>query len=182
MQKLLAISRIIDAFNDRIGRFASWLVLLMAIVGVWNVAGRYIGRAVGQNLTSNALIEAQWYIFDIIFLFGAGYTLSKDAHVRVDVFYSNWPRKWKALTNLVGTLLFLIPFSILTIYFSWNFVIASWQIKEISPDPNGLPFYPIKTAILIGFALLILQGISEAIKNWAIFTGQIQSREETDNG
>lgn len=181
MQKLLEISRIIDALNQRIGRFASWLVLVMAIVGVWNVAGRYLGRAVGQSLTSNALIEAQWYIFDIIFLLGAGYALSRDAHVRVDVFYSNWPRKWKALTNLVGTLLFLIPFSILTIYFSWDFVAKSWRMWEISPDPNGLPFYPIKTMILLGFALLILQGISEAIKNWAIFTGQFQSQEEAED-
>ncbi|NER32817.1 MAG: TRAP transporter small permease subunit [Oscillatoria sp. SIO1A7] len=180
MQKLLAISRIIDAFNDRIGRFASWLVLLMAVVGVWNVVGRYLGRAVGQNLTSNALIEAQWQIFDIIFLLGAGYALSKDAHVRVDVFYSNWSKKWKALVNLVGTL-FLIIFSILTLWYSWGFVVASWRIWEVSSNANGLPLYPIKTVILVGFALLILQGISEGIKNWAIFTGQFQSREETDN-
>lgn len=177
MEKLLQISRIIDALNDRIGKFAGWLVMVMVVVGVWNVVGRYLGKAVGQSLTSNAFIETQWYLFDLVFLLGAAYALRHDEHVRVDVFYSNWPPKWKALADLAGTLLFLIPFCILAIGFSWNAVIASWQTLEISPDPGGLPRYPIKTVPLIGFALLILQGISQAIKNYAIFTGQLQPQE-----
>ncbi|MGL5196937.1 MAG: TRAP transporter small permease subunit, partial [Chroococcales cyanobacterium] len=85
MDKLLRLSTLIDRLNEYIGRFMSWLVLLMVLVGVWNVIGRYLGRAVGQNLTSNALIETQWYIFDLIFLLGAAYALKHDEHVRVDV-------------------------------------------------------------------------------------------------
>lgn len=164
--------------NEAIGRFIGWLVLLMVLVGVWNVIGRFLGRAIGQNLTSNAYIETQWYLFDIVFLIGAAYALKHDEHVRVDVLYANWPRKWKALADFVGTLLFLIPFSILVIFFSWNTIAASWQIGEMSPDPGGLPRYPIKTTIIISFVLLILQGISEAIKKFAIYKGLLEPQEE----
>ncbi|MGK7900041.1 MAG: TRAP transporter small permease subunit [Hormoscilla sp.] len=180
MQKLLRLSKIIDRINQSIGQLTLWLVLIMIIVGVWNVIGRYLGNAIGQNLSSNSLIETQWYLFDIIFLVSAAYALKHNEHVRVDLFYSGWPPKRKALVNFIGTLLFLIPFSILVIYFSWQAVYYSWKILEASPDPGGLPRYPIKTMIPIAFALLILQGISEAIKNFAIFTGKLPAREERD--
>lgn len=171
MQSLLSIARKIDAFTNQVGKCAYWLVLAMIGVGTWNVIGRYLGNLVGQNLSSNALIETQWYLFDIVFLLGAAYTLQKGGHVRVDVFYDRWSRRYKALADFIGTVFFLIPFSALVIYFSWGWVVKSWRIFEISPDPNGLPRYPIKAMILVSFSLLILQGISEAIKNWAIFTG-----------
>lgn len=173
MQSLLSIARKIDAFTTQIGKFAYWLVLAMIGVGTWNVIGRYLGNFVGQNLSSNALIETQWYLFDIVFLLGAAYTLQRGGHVRVDVFYDRWSRRGKALADFIGTVIFLIPFSALVIYFSWGAVIKSWQIFEMSPDPNGLPRYPIKAMILVSFGLLILQGISEAIKNWAIFSGHL---------
>jgi len=142
--------------------------LLMVAIGAWNVAGRYIGRAAGENLTSNTLLEAQWYLFDIVFLLGAAYTLKHDEHVRVDLFYKGWSRRRKAIANLLGTLLFLLPFCALMIYFSWGFVLNSWKIWEISPDPGGLPRAPIKAAIVVSFVLLGLQGIAQAIKNLAI--------------
>jgi TRAP-type mannitol/chloroaromatic compound transport system permease small subunit len=175
---LLQISRAIDTLNEWIGRLINWLVLGMIAIGVWNVAGRYIGQAIGQNLTSNALIESQWYLFDIVFLLGAAYALKHNAHVRVDVIYNQLLPKQKALINLVGTLLFLIPFCILGIWFSWNTVVQSWQIWEMSPDPGGLPRYPIKTMIIVSFATLLLQGISQGIKNFAIVTGQLPIQEE----
>jgi TRAP-type mannitol/chloroaromatic compound transport system permease small subunit len=175
---LLQISRAIDTLNEWIGRLINWLVLGMIAIGVWNVAGRYIGQAIGQNLTSNALIESQWYLFDIVFLLGAAYALKHNAHVRVDVIYNQLLPKQKALINLVGTLLFLIPFCILGIWFSWNTVVQSWQILEMSPDPGGLPRYPIKTMIIVSFATLLLQGISQGIKNFAIVTGQLPIQEE----
>ncbi len=178
MQKLLQISRIIDAINEWIGRLIYWLVLFMVLVGVWNVVGRYLGRWLGQNLTSNALIEIQWYLFDLVFLLGAAYALKHNEHVRVDLFYKGWNRKRKALANLIGTLLFLIPFSVMVIYYSWGTILNSWKIGEISPDPGGLPRYPIKSMIIVGFVLLIFQGISEAIKNWAIFTDKLTPQEE----
>ena len=178
MHKLLQISRIIDTINEWIGRLTYWLVLFMVLVGVWNVVGRYLGRWLGQNLTSNALIEIQWYLFDLVFFLGAAYALKHNEHVRVDLFYKGWNRKRKALANLIGTLLFLIPFSVMVIYYSWGTIINSWKIGEISPDPGGLPRYPIKSMIIVSFVLLILQGISEAIKNWVIFTDKLALQEE----
>ena len=168
---LLRLSRWIDTVNEQIGRIAYWLVLAMLGIGCWNVVGRYIGQAIGRNLSSNSLIEAQWYLFSIVFLMGAAYTLKRNGHVRVDMFQSRWSGKRKALAELVGTLLFLMPFCILVIAFSWKVVLASWQIWEISPDPGGLPRYPIKSMIIVSFVSLMAQGVSEAIKNLAILTG-----------
>ena len=164
--KAKPIARVIDLINEWIGRLTYWLVLLMVAIGAWNVLGRYVGRIIGTNLTSNALIEIQWYLFDIVFLLGAAYALKHNEHVRVDIFYKDWSPRRQALANFWGNILFLIPFSCLIIYYSGNTVINSWKILEMSPDPGGLPRYPIKSAIIVAFVLLIFQGISEAIKNW----------------
>jgi TRAP-type mannitol/chloroaromatic compound transport system permease small subunit len=180
VQKLLRLSRAIDRFNETVGHLTLWLVPLMVGIGVWNVIGRYIGRAIGQNLTSNALIESQWYIFDLVFLLGSAYALKHNEHVRVDVLYSRWSTKRKALSDFFGTLFFLIPFCVLVIYFSWGTIVESWNIREISPDPGGLARYPIKTMIIVCFVLLIVQGISEMIKDWAIYTGRIQPVDRDD--
>ncbi|NET07797.1 MAG: TRAP transporter small permease subunit [Symploca sp. SIO2B6] len=178
MEQLLRISRIIDTLNEWVGRLIYWLVLLMVLIGVWNVAGRYLGRSIGQNLTSNAFLESQWYLFDLVFLLGSAYALKHNEHVRVDIFQRKFSPKWRAMANLIGTLLFLIPFCLMVIYFSWETILNSWNIREISPDPGGLPRYPIKSIIVVSFVLLILQGISEAIKNLAIFRGWIAPQEE----
>lgn len=179
------MSGVIDLINEWIGRLTYGLVLLMVAIGAWNVAGRYIGRAVNTNLTSNTLLEAQWYLFDIVFLLGAAYTLKHNEHVRVDLFYKGWSRRRKAIANLLGTLFFLLPFCAVMIYFSWGFVLNSWNIWETSPDPGGLPRAPIKAVIIAGFLLLGLQGIAEAIKNLAIALEpqpSLSTLEEEDNG
>ena len=181
MEKLLKISRIIDALNEIIVKIIIWLVLVLVVVGGWNVVGRYLGRLIGANLSSNVYIEAQWYIFDLIFFFAAAYALKHNEHVRVDVFYSKWNSRRKALVEILGTVFFLIPFCGLVIFYSWETVVNSWLILENSPDPDGLPRYPIKTVIIISFALLILQGISKIIKNIAILTGYLQPQEESSN-
>lgn len=180
MLTLLKISRLIDAINEWIGKFTYPLVLIMVLVAVWNVLGRKLGELLGQNLTSNALIEIQWYLFDIIFFLGAAYTLKHNGHVRVDIFYKEWNTKQKALVNFIGSL-FLILFSAIVIYYSWNSVVNSWKIWEISPDPGGLPRYPIKSMIIVSFVLLIIQGISEAIKNLATLL-DYNNREGGNNG
>lgn len=178
MQKLLRLASLIDTISEWVGKLTYWLVLVMVLVGVWNVVGRYLGRFIGANLTSNAFIETQWYIFDLVFLLGAAYALKHDEHVRVDIFYKGWPPRRKALANLIGTFLFLIPFCLMVIYFSWGSIVESWRIWEISPDPGGLPRYPIKSMIIVSFILLIFQGIAEMIKNWAIVTGELTPQEE----
>jgi TRAP-type mannitol/chloroaromatic compound transport system permease small subunit len=175
----LPLAQRIDRLNQWIGRLTLGLVFLMIALGAWNVVGRYLGRAIGQNLTSNALIEGQWYLFDLIFLLGAAYALQQDEHVRVDVFYSNFSPKRKAWANLIGTLFFLIPFCTIAIAVSWQSLVRSWQILETSPDPGGLARYPIKSMIIVSFILLILQGIAEAIKNWAILVGQLPPSSAT---
>lgn len=178
LKKLLRVSRFIDICNECIGKFTGWLVLVMVTISALNVVGRYLGRVFGQELSSNAYIEAQWYIFDLVFLLGAAYVLKNDQHVRVDILYSKYSPKRKALINLLGSVLFLIPFCTLIIIFSWGTILDSWMDQEISPDPGGLPRYPIKTLIPIAFVLLIFQGISEAIKSMAILTGRLASQEE----
>ena len=181
MQVLLQISRLIDRVNEYIGRIVYWLSLLMIAVGTWNVVGRYLGRTLGQNLSSNALIETQWYIFDVLFLLGAAYALKHNEHVRVDVIQSRLNTKYKALVDFLGSVLFLIPFCVMVIFYSWGAIANSWAILETSPDPGGLPRYPIKSLIIVSFVLLIVQGISEAIKNFAIFRGIITPEAEDPN-
>lgn len=179
MRALLRISRGIDALNEWLGVVGYWLVLPMIVIGVWNVIGRFLGRAIGQNLASNSFIELQWYIFSIIFFLGAAYTLKYNGHVRVDVFYGNFDWRRKALVNVLGSFLFLLPFCLIVIYFSWTWVLTSWVGREMSNDAGGLPRYPIKTMILVGFGLLALQGISEAIKNIAALRGHLPPPGET---
>jgi TRAP-type mannitol/chloroaromatic compound transport system permease small subunit len=179
LPRWLRLSRTIDQLNDWLGRGVYWLVMVMLTVGSWNVLGRYLGRAIGQNLTSNTSIEVQWYLFDLVFMLGAAYTLQRDNHVRVDVFYKNWSPRGQALANLVGTVCFLIPFSILVIVASWQWTANSWLVGELSPDPGGLPRFPIKTLIIISFSTLIVQGLSEAIKNLAIVLGVVVPNQST---
>ncbi len=179
MQTLRRIAGLINAINERIGRLAYWLVLLMVIVGGWNVMGRFLDRWTGLSLSSNAFLEAQWYLYSLLFLLGGAYTLKHNGHVRIDVFHRQWSPKWQAIAELTGTLLFLIPFCILVLFFSWQFILNSWQIGEVSPDVNGLPRYPIKSMIAVGFGLLILQGISEVIRT-VIFLVHSASEEQRD--
>lgn len=178
MQALLRVSKIIDTVMEWLGVFTYWLVPVVLLVGVYNVVVRYVGRSIGQNLSSNFYIELQWYIFSLIFLLGAGYVLKHDGHVRVDVLYSRWNLRTKAWVNLLGTLFALIPFCAFIIYFSWSAVAFSWQIREMSSDPSGLPRYPIKTFIIVCAVLLIIQGLSEFIKNLAFLTGHLAYHEE----
>ncbi|AFZ66154.1 TRAP transporter small permease subunit [Deinococcus peraridilitoris] len=175
---LLSISRAIDRVSGWFGAVIAVITMVMILVGVWNVIGRFIGRAVGQNLTSNSFLEWQWYLFSLVFLLGGAYVLRHNEHVRVDVFYARMTPRGRAITNLVGTLLFLIPFCIIMLYVNWQFFYTSWLIREGSPDPGGLPRYPIKFAIVLGFALLLLQAVSELIKSAAILMGRLHEERK----
>ncbi len=167
MRTLLRIAHRIDRTNEWIGRGVYWLTLVMVGVGAYNALVRYLDRFTGLGLSSNTYIELQWYMYSLIFLLGAAYTLKHDAHVRVDVLLVRLTPRGRAWVNLAGTLLFLLPFCFFVIRMSWPTVYNSWAVWEVSPDPGGLPRYPIKTVIPIAFALLFLQGISLAIKQIA---------------
>ena len=114
----------------------------MILIGFLNVVLRYIGRYIGRQLTSNVFVETQWYLFSILFFLGFSYILKHNLNVRVDILYTKWSVRRRALVDLAGTLLFLIPFCILGIYVTINPVLLSWRLQEISPDPQGLPRYP----------------------------------------
>ena len=161
---MIKLASAIDHLTDFIGRAVSWLSLVLVIVGAWNAIARYIDREAGTELSSNFWIEFGWYLFAALFLFGAAWALRHDNHVRVDVFYARLSDRGKAWIDLAGSLLLLIPFCILILWAVWPSVIESWQIREMSPDPGGLPRWPIRAAVPIGFALLLLQGIANAIK------------------
>ena len=168
MNGLDRLSHFIDAVSDRLGQLVGWLTLLMVCLGAFNAIARYAGRFTGVNLSSNAYLELQWYMFSLIFLLGAAHTLQRDQHVRVDVLYGQLSHRGKARIDLAGGILFLIPFCIFGLVMCWPAVRNSWLVWEISPDPGGLPRYPIKTAMLLCFVLLLFQGLSETIKRFRI--------------
>ena len=135
----------------------------MTFLGALNALLRYLGKFLGQNLTSNAFLEGQWYLFSCVFLLCGAAALRKDRHVRVDLFYDRLSQTSKAWIDLLGLIILLIPMMIFSMWASFEFVVSSWEIWEISADAGGLPRYPIKTVLLLSFGLLFLQGISEVV-------------------
>ena len=186
IRKLLKFSQFIDNGADKLGLLSNWLVLLTIGVGFFNVVARYMGRFIGVQLSSNALLELQWYLFSLTFLFGFVYILRHGENVRVDFLYTNMSEKKRALVDFVGTVLFLIPFCLLGIWVTINPVLqswgrlsdGSWGTWEISSDANGLPRAPIKTMVPIALLLLLLQSISQAIKYLAVLLGYQQVEDQ----
>lgn len=175
MNRWLALARGVDRGNEVLGAVTAWLVVLMVLAGAWNALARWVGRAAGVMLSSNSLIEFQWYLFSLVFLLGAADTLRRNGHVRVDAVYSRLAPRRKALVNLVGTLLFLIPFCLFAIGASWPSVANSFAIREMSPDPGGLPRWPIKAMVPLAFLLLLLQGLAAALREWAAWSGRLEA-------
>lgn len=171
MRPLLTLSRAIDRLTGWIGRCLSWVALALIALGVINVFGRYVGAEIGVQLSSNALLEAQTQAFDLMFLLGACYLLRRDGHIRIDIIHGRLSPRVQAWIDIVGTVVVLIPFCVLLIWLSLGYVGDAWSRLEVSPNPGGLPLYPIKTVIPLAFALLLLQGISELIKRFAIVAG-----------
>ncbi|MCL4299272.1 MAG: TRAP transporter small permease subunit [Anaerolineae bacterium] len=182
MQALLKFAHFIDRLTETIGGLANWIVIITVVIGFYNVVARYMGRFVGARLSSNVFIELQWYLFSLIFFFGFAYILKHGVNVRVDFLYTRWSDKQKAWVDLLGTLLFLIPLCLIGIYVTYNPVMTSWGRRpngtwgmwEVSPDPEGLPRAPIKTMIIVAFALLLLQSIAQTIKHWAVIRGHTE--------
>jgi TRAP-type mannitol/chloroaromatic compound transport system permease small subunit len=176
---LLSFTRGIDATTKVLGQMTWWASLAMVLVGVENVIARYgyqwIRRTFGDNvaaaLSNNTYLEAQTALYNFIFLVGAAYVLQVDGHVRVDIIFSRLRSRTKALIDVVFTVLFLLPFCWMGIYFGNTYVMRSWTQLEFSPNPGGLPRYPIKTLIIVAFALLIVQAASQLIKHIAFLRG-----------
>lgn len=163
-----------DAFSEKSGSYISWLTTVMVLVVCYDVITRYFLKS-----SSVAIQELEWHLFAMIFLLGAAYTLKADRQVRVDVLYVNFSPKSQAWVNLIGCLIFLIPFCILVIYSSKNFVVNSFKFMETSPDPGGLPArFLLKACIPLGFAMLLVEGISMLLKSLLV----IRSAERQEEG
>jgi len=144
-----------NAIIKSIGTASAWLNVVLVLLICIDVLMRYL-----LNQSFNWVIELEWHIFGLIFLLGSAYTLQKDKHVRVDIFYNDFSEKKKALVNLLGSISLLIPWCIIAILTCTKYASNSFYIKENSPNPGGLPaMYVIKYFIVLGFILLLLQGV-----------------------
>jgi TRAP-type mannitol/chloroaromatic compound transport system permease small subunit len=160
----LRVAAAIDRVTRAVGHVVSWLAVVMVVLGAGNAVLRYLGRFAGRSLSTNAFLEAQWYLFSLIFLLGAAYALQQDAHVRVDVVFARCSERVRSWINILGALFLLLPFCAFALWTAWPVVRNSWIVREMSPDPGGLPRYPLKAMVLVCFGLLALQGVSELIK------------------
>ena len=166
MHVLLAFARGVDSLNERVGRAVAWLVLLAVLVSAGNAITRY-----AFNMGSNAWLEIQWYLFSAVFLLAAGWTLKRNAHVRIDVLAARLSPRAQAWLDIAGTLLFLMPMALIILYLSWPMFVQSYSGNEMSSDAGGLVRWPVKLLIPAGFALLVLQGVAEVIKRLAFLRG-----------
>lgn len=166
MSFFLKLSRAIDALNAAVGQACTGLCLLACFVCAGNALFRYL---VGWG--SNGLIELQWYLFAAIFLLGAGYALLVNEHVRVDILYGSMPPRGKLWVDLFGGIVFLVPFCLVMIWLGGSFFESSFGSGESSNDSGGLPRWPVKLLVPVGFSLLLLQAVSEIIKRSAALSG-----------
>ena len=168
MRALLAVSRVIDAVNSRIGKWLSWLILLAVIVSATNATVRKI-----FDTSSNAWLELQWVLFGIVFLMCAPWTLSLNEHIRIDIVNNMFPRRVRNWIDVVGHTFFLLPLTIIMMITSWPFFVRSYQISEQSMNAGGLSQWPSKGIVFIGFVMLFFQAISELIKRISVMLGLI---------
>ena len=177
MKALLAFSRRVDAFTERIGRLTYWLILAMVLVSASNAVVRYT-----FNYSSNAWLEIQWYLFSAVFLFCAGYALLHNQHVRIDVISGRLSKRVQAWIDIFGTLFFLLPMAIAIMWLSWPVFVDAYQHNEVSTNAGGLIIWPARLMLPVGFLLLILQGLSELVKRIAFLRGLIPDPTEKDEG
>jgi TRAP-type mannitol/chloroaromatic compound transport system permease small subunit len=168
-----------NRFAGFLGVISAFLIFPTVIISIVNVILRRVGSAQGRNLTSNALIEAQWYLYTLIFVFGLAYILRDGINVRVDFWFGNRSSKTQSWIDLVGHFIGLIPLAYIGIKYSWPSVKLSWDLREQSPDAGGLARYPIKTALMFAFVFLMIQGIAEVIKTVEYLRGH-EYRYEQD--
>ena len=166
MEYLLKFSKAVDWVNAKLGILANASVLLACVVSAANAMIRY-----AFDISSNAWLELQWYLFAVVVMLGASYTLQKNEHVRVDVFYMQLSPKMQAWVDIIGGVLFLLPACAVIGYYSWPFYMESWIHNEISSNAGGLIRWPVKFIIPLGFFLLFMQGLSEIIKRIAVLEG-----------
>ena len=172
MKGLLGISRVIDAVNGQIGKKVAWLILVAVLVAAINAIVRKV-----FNVSSNSWLELQWMLFGAVFLMCASWTMQVKEHIRIDIVNAMLPRRARQWIELLGHVLFLMPFCLLIVYHSWPFFMRSYAINEQSLSAGGLPQWPAKGLVVIGFVMLAFQGVSEIIKQIAIMRGELEDDE-----
>ena len=173
MKVLLRYSAAIDTFTAFIGQAVSWFILLAVLISSGNAIIRK-----AFDMSSNAWLELQWYLFSAVFLLAASYTLQRNDHIRIDIISGILPKSVRNWIDLLGHFLMLMPFVILMIYESYPFVRTSFAQQEISTNAGGLIVWPAKALLLAGFLLLAAQGVSEIIKTIAVMRGLIPDPHE----
>ena len=176
MSFLLAFSRFIDWMTERVGRATYWLILVAVLVSAANAVMRY-----AFNISSNAWLEIQWYLFSAVFLFCSGYALLHGQHVRIDVISGRLSKRAQTWIEILGTVFFLMPMAIAILWMSWPVFVDAYQHNEVSTNAGGLPIWPARLMLPIGFSLLILQGLSELIKRIAFLRGLISDPSEKEH-
>jgi TRAP-type mannitol/chloroaromatic compound transport system permease small subunit len=166
MQALLSFSRGVDWITERIGRSVYWLLLAAVIISTVNAIVRK-----SFNLSSNAYLEAQWYLFAAIFMLGAGYVFLHDQHVRIDVLAGKLSRRVQVWIDIVGITFFLLPLCAFIVWTAMPSVMTAWDTQEVSANPGGLIRWPLYALVPIGFSLLALQSLSELFKRIGFLTG-----------
>jgi TRAP-type mannitol/chloroaromatic compound transport system permease small subunit len=168
MDFLLSLSKRIDQFSEWIGRWVAWLVLISVLVS----AGNAISRK-AFNLSSNAFLEIQWYMFAAVFMLASGYTLLRQEHVKIDVFSGRLSKRAQIWIDIAGICLFLFPFVFYIIKLAMPLVINAYVTQEMSSNAGGLIRWPVFAMLPLGLLLLGIQGVSELIKRFAFLQGMI---------
>jgi TRAP-type mannitol/chloroaromatic compound transport system permease small subunit len=169
LQRLLGLSRLIDRFNTRLGMILAWAILVAVLVSAANAVVRKV-----FSTSSNSWLELQWVLFGIVFLLCAPWTLLSNEHIRIDIVNSFFPKGLRNWIDVIGHTFFLIPMAALIVYLGWPYFWLSYLQNEQSTNAGGLPVYPSKLLIPLGFTLLLVQGVSELIKRIAIIKGDLQ--------
>ena len=177
VEGLLRVARGIDAVNLKIGKVLSWLILVVVIVSATNATVRKL-----FDTSSNAWLELQWILFGVIFLLCSPWTLLSNEHIRIDIVNGMLPKRWRDGIDVFGHIFFLLPLCVVMIITSAPFFLRSFRLNEQSMNAGGLPQWPAKSLILIGFTLLFLQGISELIKRVAVMRGLIPDPYASSGG
>lgn len=168
MASLLSLSRAIDRFSEFVGRWVAWLVLAAVLISAGNAAMRK-----AFNMSSNAYLEIQWYLFAAVFLLASGYTLLRQEHVRIDVISGHLSKSKQIWIDIIGITCFLFPFVVSVIALSLPLVVKAYTMGEVSSNAGGLIRWPVFALVPTGFALLGLQGLSELIKRIAFLKGLV---------